>query len=175
MIYLRRRGADIVFVNSTDRRIFMTISNLNTTTTLHLLPRDIDQESVENIMPPKNCSLCQDHVTHQKDHETCSVVSFEKNYFYEEGITVMVEQILANLQWKSVIIFYENSTGMLKIFYSWSIFLQYFTMKTPSTLIIEDYQYNYGKTVYIGWGVVILFIGMATFMVFIATLMIIFK
>lgn len=118
MIYLRRNGTDLVYVNSTDRRIITTITNLNTTITLHLELNDVDQETVENSVAYKNDALCRDHAVHPMDHETCSVVTFQKNYFYEEAITVMVEEILAKLQWKSIIIFYENSTGTLKPFYS---------------------------------------------------------
>jgi hypothetical protein len=108
---LRRNDADLVYVNSTDHRIIMAIANLNTTPTLHL--NDVDQGTVENLVAPEKYFPCQK--VHPKQNlvqaEACSAVTFEKNYFHEETITLMVTRTLAHLQWQSMFLFFENSSG----------------------------------------------------------------
>jgi hypothetical protein len=143
---LKRSGTGLIFVISTDRHITTVISDLNITITTHtelddvtaisnrnttfpthLKFDDIDQEMFENGGLPNN-SLCQVHIKHPKEHRTCSVDTLEKNYFHEEAITVMVVQTLVKLQWKSFVIFYENSTGTVKDFFFHEIYMMYDTI-----------------------------------------------
>jgi hypothetical protein len=115
VIYLRRNGADLFYVNSTDRRIVTAISNMNITITPRIELNNIDRE-LESSVDFKNNSNCRVHEKLPKHHKNCSGLNFEKNYFHEESIIIMVKQILAKLQWNSLMIFYENSTGMFEFF-----------------------------------------------------------
>ncbi|XP_061178448.1 probable glutamate receptor [Saccostrea echinata] len=108
---LKKNSADLVYVNSTNHRIILTISYLNTTPTLHL--NDVDQESVEDLVAPDKYSYCHEvkPALHSGQTEACLSIKFGENYFDEETITVMVARILTHLHWKSMITFFENATA----------------------------------------------------------------
>ncbi|XP_062612433.1 uncharacterized protein LOC134274165, partial [Saccostrea cucullata] len=108
---MKKNSADLVYVNSTNHRIIMTISNLNTTPTLHL--NDVDQESVESLVAPEKYPYCHEvkPKLHNTPTEACLSIKFGENYFDEETLSVMVARILTHLHWKSTITFFENATA----------------------------------------------------------------
>ena len=111
---LKENHADLVYVNSTDHSIVMAISKLNSTPTLHL--NDVNQETVENLVAPESYSPCQISPVEVTTSPAiaCSPVAYGENFFDEDAITVMIYRILTQLQWTSVIAFFENSTGNFK-------------------------------------------------------------
>ncbi|XP_078311780.1 uncharacterized protein LOC111133837 isoform X2 [Crassostrea virginica] len=108
---LKENHADLVYVNSTDHSIVMAISKLNSTPTLHL--NDVNQETVENLVAPESYSPCQISPVEVTTSPAiaCSPVAYGDNFFDEDAITVMIYRILTQLQWTSVIAFFENSTA----------------------------------------------------------------
>jgi hypothetical protein len=112
--YVRSRSADRISVNSTDRHNITAKSKLSITDAALPGLEYIDLETSESDAPP-NTSLSQVYVSQSTAHNACSVVTLGNNYFHVEVITTMAVQILADLQWKSIIIFYENSTGKVKL------------------------------------------------------------